>query len=138
MKNIFYYWLAFFTGIIILAGCKKDEIKTTDGKAVTLYNCAAKTIEPYICFDSLITDSRCPRGAECIWQGTALIKVSFHEKGNIHKFKMSLEGFPGLGYPSDTTIDGYHIIFTDLKPHPDINSPGLPTAEVQAFFNITY
>jgi hypothetical protein len=89
----------------------------------------------FTCFDSLLTDSRCPAGAVCFWQGTALIKISVHEAANTHSFVMSLKGFPGLSYPGDTTINGYTIIFTDLKPYPAINGPGDETSK--ASFSIT-
>lgn len=106
-----------------LSSCQKTGFKPMEKKwEVALNSCSAKATNPYVCFDSLITDSRCPLGGECIWQGTAIIKVSFSENGNFHQIKMSLQGFPSLGFPSDTTINGYRIIFLDLKPYPDLNS----------------
>jgi hypothetical protein len=129
-------WLLAISVILLFVSCKKADIETDkDNGGVALYDCSQKSIDTYICFDSLITDSRCPAGMECIWQGTALIKVTFSEGDNIHHFVMSLQGFPSLGYPSDTTIDGYRIIFIDLKPHPATNRPhGTAT---RAFFSIS-
>lgn len=138
VKNKPFYWLALLMGIIFVTGCNKIDVGAVENKSAILYNCSEKTIEPYICFDSLITDSRCPKGGECVWQGTALIKISFHEKGNIHRFIMSLKGFPDLGYPGDTTVAGHKIIFTDLKPYPEVNMPAPQSSEIKAFFSISH
>jgi hypothetical protein len=59
---------------LVLLSCKKDKnIVPDEPDAVRLYNCSEKNrkVEPYICFDSLITDSRCPKDAVCIWAGYA-------------------------------------------------------------------
>lgn len=136
MKKKSFCWLVLITGITFFTSCKKNNVETGNKKSVTLYNCTVKTNEPYICFDSLITDSRCPKEVECIWQGTAIIKIRFHETGNTHSILMSLKGFPGLGYISDTAINGYQIIFTDLKPYPDINVPA--PEKIEASFIISH
>ena len=119
----------------LFAACTKANIESSKEKVVALHDCTHQAIAPYICFDSLVTDSRCPAGAECIWQGTAIVEITFSETGNLHHFTMSLKGFPSLGYPNDTTINGYTIIFTDLKPYPDINHP--QATETKAFFSIS-
>lgn len=137
MKKNSLYFLALITGIIFFISCKKINPQTSNN-AVTLYTCATKTIEPYICFDSLIQDSRCPIGAECIWQGTVQIKITFHEENQTYPIKMELGKFPFPGYTNDTTINGYRIIFLDLKPHPDINKPAPTPSEIEAFFNISH
>ncbi len=118
-------WCVLFLLTAFFSACKNNEVKLSpDLNSVPLYQCTSKLVLPYICFDSLLEDSHCPAGAVCIWQGSALIKVSFHEAANTHRFIMSLKDFPGLGYPADTTINGYTIIFTDLKPYPSINGSG--------------
>lgn len=121
--------------IIFLVSCQKTNLPKEEEWGAELHQCTDKKIDPYICFDSLIQDSRCPTGAECFWQGTAIIKVTFTEAGNRHQFEMSLKDFPSLGYPSDTTIGGYRIAFTDLKPYPGITGPKTPYKK--AFFSIS-
>jgi len=138
MKNKFLYLVVLLAGIMFFfAKCKKAPLTNPNYKSVALHHCTEVSTEPYICFDSLLQDSRCPAGAECIWQGTALIKISFHDRGNVHKFVMSLKNYPGLGYPSDTTVDGYHLIFTDLKPYPGLTKPAPQANEIEAFFNVS-
>lgn len=138
MKINFTGWTVIVTVTLFFSACQKRVAILTDNHSVKLGNCMEKTMGPYICFDSLITDSRCPLGGICVWQGTALIKVSFHESGYVHKFTMSLKSFPDLGYPSDTAIGGYKISFIDLKPYPDINNPSQQKIRPEAFFSITH
>ncbi len=136
MKNKLYWLLVLISGIIFFTSCKKNITETGNTDSVLLHNCSGK-VSPYICFDSVVQDSRCPKGAECIWSGTAIINIRFYETGNNHNFKMSLRGFPGLGFPSDTTINGFRIIFTDLQPYPDFNSPLPGAKDIKAFFILT-
>ena len=141
--------LAVLIGVLLVtvfSRCEKNKIeardkndsKTGDIKLVAINECTDKLVDPYICFDSLIMDSRCPLNAICVWQGTTLVEVTFHEAGNTHRFTMSLKGFPGLGHPSDTTINGYHIIFEDLEPYADVNNPGNQNTAPKATFSITH
>ncbi|MEO5501000.1 MAG: hypothetical protein ABIR31_06105 [Ginsengibacter sp.] len=67
---------------------------------------------------------------ECVWQGNALIKVTFHEGGNSHAFTMSLREYPDFNYPSDTLINGHHITFANLLPYPGDGNNYLPKASV--------
>lgn len=127
--------LAILAIIALFAACTKANIESGKQKVVALHDCTQQSVDPYICFDSLLTDSRCPKDVECVWQGTALIKVTFSEMGNSHQFVMSLKDFPDMGYPSDTTINGHRIIFTDLKPHPVSN--GSQPKDMKAFFSIS-
>lgn len=139
MKYKFIWMLLFINGIFFFSSCKKYALKAINDNSIPLYNCSEKTTGiPYICFDSLINDSRCPVGAECIWQGTAIIQASFHENGNSHTFKISLQGYPTLGNTNDTTINGYRIIFTDLQPHPEVNKPVPRPQDIRATFSISH
>lgn len=135
MKNKILLASAIIGVVVLFAACAKANIETGKEKIVALHECSQQSVGPYICFDSLLTDSRCPKDVECVWKGTALIKVTFSEMGNSHQFVMSLKDFPDLGYPSDTTINGHRIIFTDLIPHPVSNSP--QPNEMKAIFSIT-
>lgn len=120
---------------LVFLSCKKDKnVVPDEPNSVRLYNCSDKNInvEPYICFDSLIADSRCPAGMECIWAGYVLIKVSFHENSNTHVFNMVSPAVnPIFGGVNDTTINGYKIVFTGLSTYSDAD-------EIKAIIKITY
>lgn len=137
MKTIFYSFLIFSLLIIATSGCRKSIHIPTDHFSVQLNKCSEKVEGAYICFDSVITDSRCPEGSECVWSGTAVVKVTFHEGGNQHQFRLALMGYPGIGYPYDTSINNYRIVFTELQPYPQ--TPGSASGEetIRATFSIT-
>jgi hypothetical protein len=137
MRKILFAFLLATSCVMIFATCNKSQVAASDINSATLHNCTGNLAEPYICFDSLLTDSRCPTGAVCIWQGTALIKISFHEKGNVHSFIMSLKGFPSMGYTSDTILNGYHVVFSSLEPYPDLDKPAPKNTDLRASFSIT-
>ncbi len=130
--------LVFSLGFFFFSSCQKYDLKVVNDNSVTLYNCSEKISgTPYICFDSLLQDSRCPAGAVCVWSGTAIIQVTFHNADHSSTFQMAVKDLPGLGHPSDTTIDGYRIIFEDLKPYKEVNKPAPKEKDIKATFSIT-
>jgi hypothetical protein len=138
MKYKFICLLLIISALIFFS-CRKNALDTINKNAVSLYSCSEKTQDmPYICFDSLIEDSRCPKGGVCFWSGTAIIRASFHENRHSYTFLMSLKDYPGLGYTSDTTINDYKISFTDLAPFPDINRHAQAVHDVKATFRISH
>ena len=68
-------------------------------------------------FVSLIEDSRCPVGTNCIWAGNAKIKVEISNRG---RNKQTFEMNTNLG-AKGATYDGYQIELIDLKPVPANN-----------------
>jgi hypothetical protein len=119
--------------VAIFTGCTKSKLTAGNRQTAILYQCTDKSVEPYIYFDSLLTDSRCPTGAVCFTIGNALIKITFHEHQASHTFVMSLKGVPSEGFPSGTTINGYQVVFTNLDPYPDVNTT---TSQKKASFTI--
>jgi len=64
-----------------------------------------------LCFDSVVTDSRCPEDVVCVWEGEAIGKFSL--RNYLHDpvtFKLYQGG-------KDTAINGYTFSFVDLLPH---------------------
>lgn len=68
----------------------------------------------FICFDSVLTDSRCPTGLMCIWAGEAIARFEFKEYGgeiitaDLHVGTV------------DSVIGSYKFSFTDLSPYPSV------------------
>lgn len=138
MKYKYIFLLLFLPGIFFFSSCKKTDLKVVDDNSIPLYGCSEKTNgAPYICFDSLLQDSRCPIGGECVWSGTVIIQVTFHNADHSSTFQMAVKGLPDLGHTNDTTIDGYRIIFTDLKPYHEVNKPAPKDKDIKATFSIT-
>lgn len=68
----------------------------------------------WLTFDSLITDSRCPTGAECVWEGNAELSFIFNS------IPFNLNTHPS--FTTDTTILNYHIEMLNVTPYPHIDS----------------
>ena len=68
-------------------------------------------------FVSLVEDSRCPIGTNCIWAGNAKIKIEVSNRG---RNKETFEVNTNLG-PKGATYDGYQIELVDLTPVPREN-----------------
>jgi hypothetical protein len=91
---------------------------------IEINHCADTTINGQtvqICFDSLISDSRCPANAECIWQGESTVKLSLHTTGVQQSFKLSTFNNPPT-FRNDTTISGYRIKLVSVSPYPGDNA----------------
>ncbi len=67
-------------------------------------------------FLTLVEDSRCPTGTNCVWAGTAKIKIQVRSGArNAQTFDIETNG-------DDTVMfRGYRIKLTDLTPHPANN-----------------
>ena len=142
-------------GVFCCIGCQKDNndhnndrVPLPDSKVVitegenpepsiidykTCSQIEYKGDQVQICFDSLIEDSRCPIGVECVWEGTAIAKFLFTVNQVQHAVTLSTIKFPL--FPSDTILMGYKIGFVNLLPYPDINSNHDP--EYKAEITIT-
>lgn len=72
----------------------------------------------YICFDSVVNDSRCPTGVVCVWEGNATVRFSFEEYDNSPVvFDLNTHA----GFTNDTIISGYKISLLGLTPYPAVN-----------------
>jgi hypothetical protein len=69
----------------------------------------------YICLDSVLSDSRCPTGATCIWEGNAEVRFKV-EKINDNPVFFNLNTH--MGFTTDTIVDGYKFALINLRPYP--------------------
>jgi len=72
----------------------------------------------YICFDSVLNDSRCPTGAFCFWEGNASVRFKL-EKGDNKPVLFDLN--TNHGFTADTIISGYKFSLVGLNPYPILN-----------------
>jgi hypothetical protein len=85
----------------------------------------------YVCFESVLSDSRCPEGAECIWAGNAQAKFRF-VKANENPVFFNLN--TNLSFTNDTIVGGYKFTLKALNPYPslkDLNLPKSYKAEIE-------
>ncbi len=69
-------------------------------------------------FASVASDSRCPKGAECIQQGCARILLRLARAGE-NAASVGLNT-TGEGHPSQARYLGYEIKLLDLEPYPRV------------------
>ncbi len=68
-------------------------------------------------FVSLVEDSRCPQGVDCIWAGNAKIKVEISNGRSRETFEINTNvGARGAQF------GGYAINLTELTPYPRANA----------------
>ena len=67
-----------------------------------------------VCFDSIISDSRCPDGAICVWAGEAIARFNI-------KVGQNEVRIVDLRLSNDTVIYGYKFSFVSLNPYPSIS-----------------
>ena len=68
-------------------------------------------------FVSLVEDSRCPTGTNCVWAGNATIKVKVsNARGESKIFELNTN----TGAKGDT-LGGYQFTLETLTPHPANN-----------------
>jgi len=70
---------------------------------------------------SEISDSRCPEGVQCIWQGEVTIKGEWAVSGSKSSFEIHSEISQSNKQP-----DGYTIQIVDAKPYPKFGVESKP------------
>lgn len=73
----------------------------------------------YLCLDSILEDSRCPIGAQCIWEGDARIRFHFEK---MYEQPISFILHTNPRGTSEICIDKYKISLIDLHPYPSIKN----------------
>jgi hypothetical protein len=69
----------------------------------------------------MISESRCPEGMECFWEGNA--RGAFTLTHFEAKESFFLDTYKGSHFFNDTTISGYHIRLLSLYPDPGLIVP---------------
>lgn len=112
---------------VLLSGCWKDEIPARQHKQTSfsmndtfVVNWQKKYCDTLnnvcITLDSILSDSRCPRLVDCIWQGNGEVRFIFNDGSTSHK--IVLNTFGGIRFPKQTTIGKYTIEMLELMPYP--------------------
>jgi len=64
-----------------------------------------------------INDSRCPKKADCFWEGTASVTFQLITKKGEYKFTLDTHSPPN--FINDTVIEGIKYQLKDVLPYPD-------------------
>ena len=87
------------------------KVAVTKQKAITKNKLTIK-------FVSVIEDSRCPIGVDCIWAGNAKIQIKVTNRKGVSK---TFELNTNL-QPQAVNFEGYEIKLGELTPHPKANT----------------
>lgn len=68
-----------------------------------------------------VSDSRCPEGVQCIWQGEVTVKGDWTENNNKSSFEIHSVVSTQTKQP-----DGYTIKIVDAKPYPKYGTESKP------------
>ena len=74
-------------------------------------------------FDSVVSDSRCPKGAQCIVAGEATIRIWLTRTGQARETRELKTNPPDA---AQTSIGSYRVTLTSLMPEPTVD--GAPRA----------
>jgi hypothetical protein len=107
--------------LALLSGCAghQGEISAALGEEIVLAvgqgaSIARDGLE--VRFIEVISDSRCPQGATCVWAGEASCLVEISDSESTYRKVLTQ---PGLSGPFQTSFKEYDITF-DLKPYPQV------------------
>ncbi len=101
--------LTFAFGIFLTADAKTGDVKLRLAQEKTAPGTAIK-----IKFLSVIEDSRCPEGVNCIWAGVAKIKIQLRKPGKPAK-EVELNTSQS---DKSITFEGHEIKLAALTPYP--------------------
>ena len=70
-------------------------------------------------FLGMTSDSRCPKGTDCVWAGQVIVMVNVWKAGeNLGEFELIDTNGGGL---SPTQVDNYEIFLLKVKPYREVN-----------------
>jgi hypothetical protein len=107
------FLLTLLFGIFLTADAKTGEVKLRVAQEKTAPGTAIK-----IKFLSIVEDSRCPEGVNCIWAGVAKIKIQLRKTGKPAKeFELNTNQMD-----KSITFEGHTIKLVTLTPYPKSGS----------------
>jgi len=112
-------WLSIAILVLIpLSGCSKPTVdEVTLGREFTLavgQSVAVAGENLQLKFVEVISDSRCPTGATCIWAGEASSLIEITDSASTYRKVLSE---PGSSSPTKADFTGYEVMF-NLLPYP--------------------
>lgn len=104
---------------LVLAGCQTHYDNTNF--SINYQDTLKLSNDLSIKFSNVTEDSRCPQGAQCIWEGKISIVFDIIEKGEkTGEFTLSSN-------PDDSMktqgINNYSISLVSVNPYPEIDKP---------------
>jgi hypothetical protein len=108
--------------IYSIVSCEKEE-KTNNSDFIETFDltegiCQKSIEQVTLCFEKVLNDSRCPAGANCVWEGNATLELKLLTQDSIiHKFSLNTNP----DFIIDTTIENIYVLMTGLMPNPQLD-----------------
>lgn len=122
-----YSYLAFFLILFLFVGTSCEDKIIDQGFALGLEH-SFEVNKSYSSEDgkysliiSEVSDSRCPEGVQCIWQGEVLVKGELTVEGSKSPFEIH-----SVVSQSNKQPEGYTVQIVDAKPYPKYGTESKP------------
>lgn len=126
--------------VTTLHSCSKSGLLRQGSVEIVLDNCSSGRLSGdnlNLCFEDLLSDSRCPANAMCIWQGAAVAKFTLTKNKETHSFVLSTTDMPDGTYKKEINLMGYKIEFVNLSPYPGTVQTPVPADQIKAEIKVT-
>ena len=110
---------------LILFSCDDEsvaynELKLNQSNAIHIFETKTSVSnELSITMDAILSDSRCPEGAICIWEGNAMVRYMISRNNQCDTIILNTHGSDG--FPSDTALHSLTFNLQDVTPYPHTN-----------------
>ncbi len=124
-----------FISIVSISGCRNEMNQVFIDKTFELNYKEIKYFPDHttsITLDSILNDSRCPNGVECVWAGNAEVRLIYSAGDQNSTFILNTMST----FRTDTLMHGYRIKLVRLNPYPQAGSP-IKQSDYRAEINIT-
>ncbi|MCB0733511.1 MAG: hypothetical protein H6608_06615 [Flavobacteriales bacterium] len=112
--------------------CRSVKLPETGKNTVIQLQHTASIARKFsISFDTLYTDSRCPTGVMCVWEGDAHIGLTIQHRKNHHT--ISLHTSPM--FQMDTTINEVTYRLDSIQPYP-VHGESIDPTKYRAFLTV--
>lgn len=117
------------------SGSEADGILNLTGAPVSVeaFKCLSNANQNItICLETVISDSRCPEGLDCNWEGDAEVRFVLNSGSASNSFTLHTS----LNYLTQTTLYGYEVKLVGLYPEPQENVV-IPTQDYYAIITVS-
>jgi hypothetical protein len=86
-----------------------------------------------VAFDSVLSDSRCPTNARCVWEGDAVVALTLSQPG---RPRATVELHTSARFARTAVYGDFEVALTGLEPQPPDGNP-IPQTAYRATLRVT-
>ncbi|MFH1754092.1 MAG: hypothetical protein ABIA59_00160 [Candidatus Latescibacterota bacterium] len=116
VKTIFVVWIVLLASAPVVTG--ESQLPNSDSFDLHVGQQVTVGDNIQIGFDGIATDSRCPEGVFCIWEGDAVTMMWADEPSSD---KLAVELHTHRGFQWQFTFGDYRITLLGVAPYPKID-----------------